>query len=347
VSGIRGATPRTRRAFLSGLAVSCAGLGVFASWQLTSPSSIPSTTKVFKIVFLFTAINDPAVQTNIGITKQGLHDLGYVEGQHIMFDGRSAERVPERFPALATEVVALGPDVIICQNPQAAQALKAATRTIPIVFVGIGVDAVESGIVASLARPEGNLTGLSSARAGIYAKRLELLKAAAPSIARVAVIRDQAEPPQSWSEMQQAAKSLGIEVVPIDLRTADDLNPGLAAAVSARADALIYTNTANFIVGTAAAGRIAEFAVTNRWPAMLDPSRGGLMSYSGVLVDAWRKAATYVDRLLKGAKPSDLPVDGPAGSTLVINACTAAKLGLTIPQSVMAQATDVIQCAPR
>lgn len=336
--------PITRRRLL-GVAASVATGGMIGALVVQALlESQPRTARLFKIVFLFTAINDPVVQTSIGMTKQGLQDLGYVEGQHITYDGRSAERVPERFPALAAEVVALGPDVIVCQNPQAAQALKTATRTIPIVFVGIGVDAVEAGIVASLARPDGNLTGLSSAGAGIYAKRLELLKATAPGIGRVAVLRDQAEPPQAWSEMQQAAKSLGIEVLPANLRTADDLDPALAGAVSARADALIYTNTANFIVGTAAGGRIAEFAIQNRWPSMLDPARGGLLSYSGVLLDAWRKAATYVDRILKGAKPSDLPVEGPAGSTFVINMCTAAKLGLAIPQSVLAQATQVIQC---
>jgi putative ABC transport system substrate-binding protein len=340
--------PITRRRLLGVLVVSVAtggiagGLGVRALLQ-----SQPQPARVFKVVFLFTAINDPAVQTSIGITKQGLNDLGYIEGQHITYDGRSAERVPERFPALAAEVVAMSPDVIICQNPQAALALAAATRTIPIVFVGIGVDAVEAGIVASLARPDANLTGLSSAGAGIYAKRLELLKASAPSISRVAVIRDQAEPPQTWAEMQQAARSLGIELLPVNLRTAADLDPGLAAAVSARADALVYTNTANFIVGTQAAGRIAEFAIQNRWPAMLAPASGGLMNYAGVLVDPWRRAATYIDRILKGARPSDLPVEGPAGFTFVINMCTAAKLGLTIPQSVLAQATQVLQCAAR
>lgn len=151
-----------------GAAAALGGFALRAGQEATPPRGRP-----FSVVFLFTAINDPAVQTSIGGVKQSLHDLGYIEDEHITYGGRSAERVPGRFPALASEVVAMGPDVIVCQNPQAANALKAATKTIPIVFVGIGVDAVESGIVSNLSKPEANLTGLSSAGAGIYAKRLE------------------------------------------------------------------------------------------------------------------------------------------------------------------------------
>jgi putative ABC transport system substrate-binding protein len=337
----------SRRRMLSIVALSAAGatvvgaLGVQALIATRAPER-----RVFKIVFLFTAIDDPAVQTNIAAVKQTMRALGYTEGEHVIYDGRSAERDPTRFRALAAEVVALEPHVIVCQNPQAAQELKAATTTIPIVFVGIGVDAIESGLVASLSRPDGNLTGLSSAGVGIYSKRLELLKECAPKITRVAVLRDPGEPPQSLAEMRQTGPSLGIEILPVDLRTPADLEPGLAMAVARGADAMIYTNTANFVIGTQAAARVIEFTLQNRWPAVIDPTRGGLLSYSGVLVDAWQKGAMYIDRILKGAKPSDLPVEGPAGSRLVLNLCTAAKLGLVIPQSVLAQASDVIRCVP-
>jgi len=336
-----------RRALVGAVAAVGAAVAL-GGFVLPILEGTPSSRRVFKVVFLFTAINDPAVQVSIGTVKQSLRDLGYIEDQHIVYDGRSAERVPERFPGLAREVVAMAPDVIVCQNPRAANALKAETKTIPIVFVGIGVDAVESGIVSSLSKPEANLTGLSSAGAGIYAKRLELLKGCAPRISRVALLRDPGEPPQALAEMRAAAPSLGLQVLPVDIGTPADLEPGLAAAVTSGADALVHSNTALFVVGTQVTPWLVEFALRNRWPSSLDPAAGGLLSYAGVLNDPWRRAANgYIDRILKGARPGDLPVEGPTGSKFVINMCTAAKLGLDISPTVIAQANEVIQCVQR
>jgi putative ABC transport system substrate-binding protein len=342
----RTTTGLSRRTFIARVTGAAASFWLAGACQ-AAPSALrtPQPDKVFRVIFLFTALSEPGVQANIGITRQALQELGYVENRNIFYDGRSAERVPERFPALAAEVIALAPDVIICQNPQAALALKAATSTIPVLFVTPGVDPVEAGIVASLARPGGNLTGIRSPGSETAAKRLQLLKECAPNITRVAVIRDQAEPPQALAEMQQSARLLGLEVLPVNLRTADDLDGGLAAAVAARADALIHTPTANFILGGQAAVRIADFALRNRWPAHIAPAIGGLMTYNASPTDPWRRIATYVDRIFKGANPGDLPVEGPSGSAFVINLCTAAKLGLSIPPAVLAQVTEVVQCS--
>jgi ABC-type uncharacterized transport system substrate-binding protein len=335
---------RARRAFLRRLSISFACLGTLSACEVVAPRQKAQATRVFRIVFLFTALTDPSPQASMTTVRRALSELGYIEGENVHYDGLDAERKPERFPALAIEVVTLSPDVIICQNPQAVLALKAATTSIPVIFVNPGVDPVEAGIVASLARPGGNITGISSAVASIAAKRLQLLKETVPSISRVAVLRDAAEPPQALAEMQVAARSLRIEIVPVDLRTAADLDMGLAAAVTANADAVMYTPTANFIVGTDAARRIGEFALQQRWPSLLAPAAGGLLNYAATLNDPWRRAAVYVDRILRGAWPGDLPVEGPAGSTFEINLCTAEKLGLTIPRSVLAQATAVLQC---
>jgi putative ABC transport system substrate-binding protein len=295
-------------------------------------------------MFLFTAIDDPVVQTNIGIMKQGLRTLGYIEGEHVVYDGRSAERDSKRFPALAKEVVGIGPDVIICQNVIAALELKAATSTIPIVFVAINADPLESEVVPSLARPGGNITGIGIHGADIAAKQVELLKEAVPSLTRVAVIQEESRPRYELAAMENAAAPLGVVVLPIFISSVDQLDAALDAAVAARAEGLIHR--AGFITGTqAGAAKIVEFAMRHRWPTVnIGANVGGLINYSGVLVDPWSRGATYVDRILKGANPGDLPVEGATGSTLVINMCTAARLALTIPQSVLARSNTLVQC---
>lgn len=336
-------TTASRRALLA--TAFGAGLGLALGYAITLALPAPTKPRLFRVVFLFTRLTEPVVQTQIATTKQGLRDLGYIEGETIAYDARDAKGDPTRFPELALEVVRLDPDLIVCQNPQAALALMAATQQIPIVFASMPGDPVLSGIVRSLAKPGGNVTGISSTATGLWAKRLQLLKEAAPAISRVAVLRDQGEPPELLLELESAAKTLGVELVLINLRTASDLEPGLAAAAANHAHALLHTQTANFVVGNSGGiPRIAEFAIQQRWPSMVDPGAGGLMAFNAAQGDVWRRAATYVDRILKGANPGDLPVEGPTGSVFRINLCTAEKLGLTVPQSVLAQATEFIRC---
>lgn len=338
---------RTRRDFLRGVAVS-SSLGVLGACGLASPLPTPSPARAFRIIFLFTALSEPVVQTNIGIAQIALRDLGYIPGQTITYEGRDAKRDPARFPALAAEIVALRPDVVLCQKPQAALALKAATTTIPIVFVGL--DALGDGVVTSLARPGGNLTGITSSGTEVFAKRLQLLKEGAPNITRVAIVRDQGEPGPALSEMEKVANALGLKVFAADLRIAEDLQPALDAAAAAGADALVQT--AGLLVGNQGGVRIAEFAIQKRWPSIAGGRGyvvgGGLMSYSATFPwDPWKRAAVFVDRILRGAKPGDLPIEGPTGSTFEISACTAAKLGLTFPPSVLATATETLACGAK
>jgi putative ABC transport system substrate-binding protein len=277
-------------------------------------------------------------------TRRALSDLGYIEGENISFDGRDAATDTGRFPALAAEIVALRPDVIVCQNVLAARALKAATTTIPIVFVQINADPLESELVMSLARPGGNVTGIGVAGAALASKRLQLLKEVAPRISRVAAIEDQIAPAYAVNEMLVAGRGLGVELVPIYIRNASDLDGALNAAVESRADALFHL--AGFVTGTqTSAPRMAEFAIQHRWPTVgIAPSLGGLLAYNGTLVDPWKRAGALVDRILKGASPAEIPVEGPSGWALELNMCTAMKLGLTIPQSVLSQATKIVQC---
>lgn len=199
-------------------------------------------------------------------------------------------------------------------------------------------------VVSNLGRPGGNITGIGVAGGGLAAKRLQLLKEAVPTVSRVAVIQDQGIPGQALSEMQAAAPALQVEVVPIYIRTADDLDGALDAAVKARADALVQT--AGFVTGTQTSARkISEFAIQHRWPTVnVAADLGGLLNYNAVLIDPWRRAATFVDRILRGENPGEIPVEGPTGSTFVINMCTAARLGLTIPQSVLTLTTSLVQC---
>jgi putative ABC transport system substrate-binding protein len=314
---------------------------------MTSPARTASRAGPFRIVFLFTALSEPVVQTNIGICRQALAELGYIDGRTITYEGFDAERDPARFPALAREIVALRPDVVLCQKPQAALALKDATSTIPIVFVGL--DALGDGVVTDLARPGGNLTGITNAGVEVSGKRLQLLKEAAPTVSRVAVVRDLGEPGPALSEMDKVAKPLGLEIFPANLRTASELESALDAAVAGRADALVQTS--GLVVGNQGGVRVAEFAIQKRWPTIAGGRGfvvgGGLLSYSVTLNEPWRRAAIFVDRILKGAWPGELPVEGPTGSTFEISACTAAKIGLTIPPSVLAQASEVLSCGAK
>ncbi len=276
--------------------------------------------------------------------KQGLRELGYVEGQNIAIEYRWAEGRYERLPGLAAELVRLGVDVIVTHGTPAGRAAQQATTTIPIVMATSG-DAVAAGLVASLARPGGNITGSTQLGPEINAKRLELLKEAIPRIRRMAALLNPANPGNEllFKQMEIAARSLGIEVRPAWVRRGDELDSTFSELVKARSDGLVINDDA---VLASQARRIADLAAKNRLPTAtgLDHVQAGsLLSYGPNLPELWRRAAIFVDKILKGAKPADLPVEQPTKFALVINLKTAKALGLTIPRSVLIRADQVIQ----
>jgi putative ABC transport system substrate-binding protein len=276
---------------------------------------------------------------------QGLRDLGYVHGQTVTMDYLTADGRGERFPALAADCVRLKADIIVVTTTPGAEAAKNATRTIPIVMLALG-DPVRTGLVDSLARPGGNVTGVTTMAPGLSAKRLELLKAAAPRLSRVLVLAYLVDPiaaPQI-EELKKAAPSLGVQLQIRDIRTADDLPAAFEAGAKERAEGLLLTSASIFVVHRA---RVIELAARHRLPAMysnrLLGDAGGLMTYDANRRGLEMSAATYVDKILKGAKPADLPVEQPTTFELVINLRTAKALGLTIPPAVLARADEVIQ----
>jgi putative ABC transport system substrate-binding protein len=303
--------------------------------------------KVYRIGFL-SAGGAPTPSTPAGALdafRQGLRDLGYVEGQNIAIEYRWAEGQLDRLPDLATELVRLKVDVIVASSTPTALAAKNATRTIPIVFVTAG-DPVGSGLVAGIARPGGNITGLSLLAPEIVAKQLQLLKEAVPHASRVAVLSNPANPYTALmvKETEAAARSLGMWVQLLGVRGADAFDSAFSAVTKGRASALfVLFDPFLFAHRT----RIAEFANKNRLPAMY-PHReyaetGGLMAYGADIRDNFRRAATYVHKILTGTKPADLPVEQPTKFELVINLKTAKAMGLTIPQSVLIRADEVIR----
>jgi len=277
--------------------------------------------------------------------RLGLRDLGYVEGKSIAFDERSSQGRNERFRDLASELVRLNVNVIVTWGTPATLAVKQATTTIPIVMAAVG-DPVRSGLVSSLAHPGGNVTGLTVLGPGLAAKRLELLKEALPNMSRVAFLWNPANPDQksSFDEIQDGARALGVTVHSVEARSREELEQALAAMKQSRPSALLMTGDN---VHQRYIGRIVAFTSENRLPAMYQlkeaVDRGGLMSYGASLPDVVHRAAYYVDKILKGAKPADLPVEQPTKFELVINLKTAKALGLTLPPSLVLRADEIIQ----
>ena len=276
--------------------------------------------------------------------RRGLREIGYVEGQNIIIEHRYADGSPDRLPDLAAEFVRLKVDVIVTQNTSVARAASNATKTIPIVMAD-GADPVTNGLVASLARPGGNVTGLTNAATDLAVKRLELLKEIFPKLTRVAVLPD----PRSMrvlKELQAAAPSLQIQLHIMDVRVADDLEKAFETAANARVGALTLTPDPTGLFN-ANQQRIFTLAVKKRLPTIYPFSEwanaGGLMSYAADQIESYRRAAVYVDKILKGAKPADLPVEQPTKFELVINLKAAKQIGLTIPPSVLARADRVIK----
>ena len=279
---------------------------------------------------------------------QGLTDLGYVEGRNVVIEYRDAEGKSERLPALAAELVALKVDVIVAASIQPALAAKQATRTLPIVFASVG-DPVSSGLVTSLARPGGNVTGLSFLAPELVGKHLELLKQAVPGVSRVAVLWQpgflgERMEKDLLSRAEAAAQALGVRTQFVEARAPADFDRAFSEMTRARAAALTVLSSSMFL---GERRRLVDLAAKHRLPAEY-PYRefvdaGGLMSYGANIADLYRRAATYVDKILKGAKPADLPVEQPTKFELVINLKAVKALGLTIPQSVLSRADEVIQ----
>ena len=275
--------------------------------------------------------------------RQGLHELGYVDGKNIAIEVRYAGGKFDRLPDLATEIVHLKVDVIIVANDQAIRAVQQATATIPIVMVA--EDPLGLGFIASLARPGGNLTGLSFMATELAGKRLELLMEAFPKISRVAVIRTSGPAQeQQMKEIQIAAQPLGVQIQTVQIHNPDDFENAFLTITKGRPGALLALRSSLFRTH---ALRIREFAEKRQLPTMYDDrifvEAGGLMSYGTNTLDVYRRAATYVDKILKGTKPADLPVEQPMKFELVVNLKTAKQIGVTIPPNLLVRADRVIR----
>jgi putative ABC transport system substrate-binding protein len=281
--------------------------------------------------------------------RLALRDLGYIEGQNIAIEYRYAEGRPDRAPEHAAELVRLKVDIIVVASGDPwIRAAKNATKTIPIVMVGVGSDPVRAGFVESLARPGGNVTGLTALARELGGKRLELLKEAVPKLAHVAVLYDPADPP-SLHEVKELlpadARALKLTIQPWEIRAVDDFEKVFAALNKQRPDGL-YSITAGPVMRPNRK-RIVGFALKSRLPSVYisreNVEAGGLMSYSADLADTYRLVAWYVDKILKGAKPADLPVEQPTKFEFVLNLKTAKQIGVIIPPDVLARATRVIR----
>jgi putative tryptophan/tyrosine transport system substrate-binding protein len=319
-------------------------VGVFLTCTfvlLAAPPAAPAQQPVKRIGYLAQITRAPLVEA----FRQGLRELGYREGQNLAIAFRDAEGQPDRLPALATELVQLHVDVIVTHPTNAARAAKHATTMIPIVMAGAD-DPVRTGLVASLARPGGNITGVSSFGPDLSGKRLELLKEAVPTLSRIAVLWNAADSGMTlrFEQMQVAALALGKTVYPLGVHEATQVDSALAALTQERPDALFVITD---VLTARHWGRIVEFAAKHQLPTIFEYREpvvaGGLIAYGPSQADLHRRAAYYVDRILKGAKPVDLPVEQPMRIELVLNVKTAKELGLTLPSTLLFQADEVIR----
>jgi putative tryptophan/tyrosine transport system substrate-binding protein len=302
--------------------------------------------KVYRIGLLTSGPASPASMLSLEALRQGLRDLGYVEGQNIVLEQRRAEDSEARARELATELVQLPVDVLVAGGPPAIRAAQQATRTIPIVMAGSG-DPVAAGWIASLAQPGGNMTGLSTQSAELSGKQLELLKETVPMVSRIAVLANPAEP-DSRARLhyaQGAAHALRVQLHVLAVQSREDLARAFAAIQHEGIGAFLVLSDP-LLMGQFRSDIIA-FALRHRLPAMYSArvyvEAGGLMSYAPSFPAMWQRAAYYVDRLLKGTTPADLPVEQPTTFELVINLKTAQALGLIMPPPLLLQATEVIR----
>jgi putative ABC transport system substrate-binding protein len=307
------------------------------------PAEAQQPKKVHRIGFLITS-TPATISPRLDAFKQGLRELGYVEGKNFVIEYRYAEGKIDRLAALAAEFVRLNVDVIVTNGSPPTRAAKEATSTIPIVMTQ-DADPIGSRHVASLARPGGNITGLSNLSPEISAKRLELLKEIVPRLFRVAAIGTSSQSTaQQLKDTELAAKEFGVGLQYLDVQDPKDIPTALQAAINGRAEAVLVLQSG---VLNSQRKQIVELTVKNRIPAIYYAPEwvedGGLMSYSPNIADLFRRAASYVDRILKGAKPAEMPVEQPTKFELVINLKTAKQIGLTIPPSVLARADKVIR----
>jgi putative tryptophan/tyrosine transport system substrate-binding protein len=316
--------------------------GAAAAWPLAARAQQPA--KVARIGFL--GNSTAALEANlVGPFRDGLRELGYEEGRDIVIEYRWADGRYERFPALIAELIALKVDAIVTAGTPASLAVKKATTTIPLVMVAVG-DPVATGLVASLARPGGNITGLTSISVEMEGKRLELLREVVPKVSHIAVLWNAASPIQviEEGEVRAAARVLGIKMLSLGVRTREEIDDALATIIRERPDALLVLADRLFLHHRT---RIIAFAAQERLPGVHAYRElieaGGLMSYGPSYADMHRRAAAYVDKILKGAKPADLPVERPVKFELVVNLKAAKALGLTIPPSVIFRADEIIE----
>jgi ABC-type uncharacterized transport system substrate-binding protein len=327
-----------KRAAVPSILIAVVLLAVAVIAEAQQPKKVP------RIGFL--GVTSPStISARIEAFGQGLRDLGYVEGKNIVIEYRWAEGKFDRLPDLAGELVRLKVDVIVTGGPADTRAAKKATTTIPVVM-GFDNDPVGSGFVTSLARPGGNITGLSTLSPELSGKRLELLKEIVPRLSRVAVFGSSIQPgnAQSLKKAELAARAFGVQLQYLDVLDPKDIETAFRTAGSGRADAVLVLQSPVFNPQRA---QLADLAVKSRLPAVYAQPEyvesGGLMTYGPSMTDLFRRAATFVDKILKGAKPADLPVEQPMKFELVINLKTAKQIGLTIPPNVLARADKVIR----
>jgi putative ABC transport system substrate-binding protein len=321
-----------RRAFISTLAGSLLAAPLAAVAQ---PSKVP---KVGMLLY-----GTPQADPNLADLRRSLRDLGYVEDRNLFLEYRFAEGKPERLPELATELVRLKPDLIVALGGDVTPAVQQATQSIPIVM-WVSNDPVQSGLVTSLARPTRNLTGITLILDALAGKRLAFLKEAAPRVSKVGILWNPEHADPEFRENELAARTLGIQLQSLETRRPEDFDAAFQTAGRERSDAIIVVSSRLMLLQSQ---RILDFAAKNRVPLVggWGPwcQRGALLSYGPNLLQMAQRAATYVDRILKGAKPGDLPIEQPTTFELVINLKTAKALGLTIPPSLLQRADQVIE----
>jgi len=325
----------SRRQFLA------AGLGTFTGPFVARAQQPAGITRIGFLTFARLS----SITSRTEAFRQGLRNLGYVEGQNIVIEWRSADETLNRLPALAAVLVDLKVAVIVTADNASTVAAKEVTKTVPIVMA-TSADPVGIGLVASLARPAGNVTGLTSLSIDLWGKQVGLLKEFIPTLSRVAVLSGPTNPANTRAlrEVETAARRLGLQVQPVEIREAKQLDDAFSAIIKERADALLVLTDAGLETQRT---QIADLATRNRLPTIFarreNVEAGGLLSYGSSLSDQFRYAATFVDRILKGAKPADLPVEQATKFELIINLKAAKALGLKIPQPLLLRADEVIQ----
>jgi putative ABC transport system substrate-binding protein len=310
-----------------------------AAWPFVGHAQQSAIPRRIGVLLYSSPQNDPQMAP----LRKGLEELGYLDGRHIRLEYRYADGRAEKLPELAAELVNLRPDVIVAIGGDVAPFARQATQTIPLVFA-ISADPERLGLVESLSRPGGNATGVTFLQDELASKRLQLLKDAAPQISRVAVLWNPDHPDNELRDAQRAAQSLGIELHPLEVRGSDDFEGAFRGAITAQTDALYVVSSRHTVLNIPA---IVAFATKNRLPMAGGwgawAKAGGLLSYGPNVSNMVQRAASHVDRILKGAKPSDLPVEQPTKFELIVNQKAAKALGVTLPESFLLRADEVIE----